>query len=149
MTNAVIDPFSKNNIYTYIVKENVPISFNLVNSKMSPRQALLKIFYYRTIKNKHIKIRCLDTFYAGGNDISIVPDAAFSVLKATNRLNGCLFIFQFEYKMVGEDEKIEDKTLQYAFKIVSDREYNMYKEMEEFNRIKAHNDSIIRPKKQE
>ena len=149
MTNAVIDPFTKNNIFTYIVKENVPISFNLVNSKMDPRQALLKIFYYRTIKNKHIKIRCLDTIYAGGNDISIVPDAAFSVLKATNRLNGCLFIFQFEYKMVEDDGKIADKTLQYAFKIVSDREYNMYKEMEEFNAVKAHNDSIIRPKKRE
>jgi hypothetical protein len=116
---------------------------------MDPRQALLKIFYYRTIKNKHIKIRCLDTIYAGGNDISIVPDAAFSVLKATNRLNGCLFIFQFEYKMVEDDGKIADKTLQYAFKIVSDREYNMYKEMEEFNAVKAHNDSIIRPKKRE
>lgn len=148
LTNAVIDPFSKNNIYTYIVKENVPVSFNLVNVNVSPRQALLKIFYYRTIKNKNIKIRCLDTFYAGGHDISIVPDAAYSVLKATNRLNGCLFIFQFEYTMVGEEDKIEDKTIQYAFKIVSDREYNMYKEMEEFNAIKAHNDSIVRPKSQ-
>ena len=81
--------------------------------------------------------------------MSIVPDAAFNVLKVTNRLNGCLFIFQFEYKIVEEDGKIEDKTIQYAFKIVSDREYNMYKEMEEFNRVKAHNDSIIRPRKRE
>ena len=79
----------------------------------------------------------------------IVPDAAYNVLKATNRLNGCLFIFQFEYKMVEDDGKIADKTLQYAFKIVSDREYNMYKEMEEFNKIKDHNDSIIRPRKRE
>lgn len=149
LTNAVIDPFTKNNIFTYIVKENVPVSFNLVNSNMNPRQALLKIFYYRTIKNKNIKVRCLDTLYAGGTDMSIVPDAAFNVLKVTNRLNGCLFIFQFEYKVVGEDDKIEDKMLQYAFKIVSDREYNMYKEMEEFNAVKAHNDSIIRPKKRE
>ena len=147
LTNAVIDPFTKNNIYTYIVKDNVPVSFNLVSSKMSPRQALLRIFYYRTIKNKNIKIRCLDTLYSGGKDISIVPDEAFSVLKATNRLNGCTFIFSFDYKVVDKDEQIVDKTLQYAFKIVSEREYKMYKDMEEFNAVKAYNDSIIKPKR--
>lgn len=143
----MIDPFTKSNIYTYIVKENVPISFNLVNNKMNPRQALLKIFYYRTLKNKSIKIRCLDTIYNGGNDISIVPDATFSVLKATNRLNGCIFVFNFDYKMVENGGNITDKSLQYAFKIVSEREYKMYKDMEEFNAIKMYNDSIIRPKK--
>ena len=147
LTNAVIDPFTKSNIYTYIVKENVSISFNLVNTNMDPRQALLKLYYYRTIKNKSLKIRCLDTFYSGGNDISIVPDSAFSILKATNRLNGCIFIFNFEYKIVDKDGKILDKSIQYAFKIVSDREYKMYKDMEAFNAAKAYNDSIIRPKK--
>lgn len=147
MTNAVIDPFTKNNIYTYIVKENVPISFNLVSTQMDPRQALLRIFYYRNIKNKNVKIRCLDTIYFGGNDIKIVPEAVFSILKATNRLHGCIFIFNFEYKVVDDSKQIVDKTLQYAFKIVSDREYKMYKDMEEFNAAKAYNDSIIRPKK--
>lgn len=147
LTNAVIDPFTKSNIYTYIVRENVPISFNLVNTNMSPRQALLKIYYYRSIKNKNIKIRCLDTLYSSGKDINIVPEAAFTVLKATNRLNACIFIFNFEYKIVDKDKQIVDKTIQYSFKIVSDREYKMYKDMEEFNAIKAYNDSIIRPKK--
>ena len=146
LTNAVIDPFTKSNIYTYIVNENVPISFNLVNTNMNPRQALLKIFYYRTIKNKNIKIRCLDTLYLGGGDIKIVPDAAFNVLKATHRLNSCIFIFNFEYKVVNADKQIVDKSIQYAFKIVSDREYKLYKDMEEFNAVKAYNDSIIRPK---
>ena len=147
LTNAVIDPFTKSNLYTYIVKENVPISFNLVNTNMNPRQALLKIFYYRTIKNKNIKIRCLDTLYLGGGDIKIVPDAAFNVLKATHRLNSCIFIFNFEYKVVNADKQIVDKNIQYAFKIVSDREYKLYKDMEEFNAVKAYNDSIIKPKK--
>lgn len=147
LTNAVIDPFTKSNIYTYIVKENVSVSFNLVNTNMMPREALLKLFYYRTIKNKSVKIRCLDTLYLGGNDISIVPDDAYSILKATNRLNGCIFIFNFEYKLADKDGKIYDKSIQYAFKIVSEREFRMYKDMEEFNAIKAYNDSIIRPKK--
>ena len=94
---------------------------------MMPREALLKLFYYRTIKNKSVKIRCLDTLYLGGNDISIVPDDAYSILKATNRLNGCIFIFNFEYKLADKDGKIYDKSIQYAFKIVSDREFRMYK----------------------
>ena len=147
MTNAVIDPFTMNNIYTYIVTENVPISFNLVNVNMDPRQALLRIYYYRTIKNKNVKIRCLDTLYNGGIDISIVPSDAFSVLKATNRLHGCIFVFQFDYKIVENYGKIADKSIQYSFKIVSDREYKMYKDMEEFNAVKLHNESIVRPKK--
>ena len=113
---------------------------------MNPRQALLKIFYYRTIKNKNVKIRCLDTFYFGGTDISIVPEVAYSVLKATNRLHSCIFIFYFEYKVAENDGKIVDKNIQYAFKIVSDREFEMYKNMERFNEVKAYNDSIVRPK---
>ncbi|MBO6119167.1 MAG: hypothetical protein J6P02_01730 [Lachnospiraceae bacterium] len=128
------------------MKENVPISFNLVSERMNPRQALLKIFYYRTIKNKNVKIRCLDTFYFGGTDISIVPEVAYSVLKATNRLHSCIFIFYFEYKVAENDGKIVDKNIQYAFKIVSDREFEMYKNMERFNEVKAYNDSIVRPK---
>lgn len=147
LTNAVIDPFTKNNIYTYIVKENVPVSFNLVNNIMTPRQTILRIYYYRNLKNKSVKVRCLDTLYMGGEYINIVPEETFSVLKATNRLNSCIFIFQFDYKMVGEKDSINDKTMQYAFKIVSDREFKMYKDMEEFNAIKAYNDSIVRPKK--
>lgn len=147
LTNAVIDPFTKSNIFTYIVKENVSISFNLVNTNMYPRQALLKLYYYRIVKNKSVKIRCLDTLYSGGDEISIVPDSAFSILKATNRLNGCIFIFNFEYKVANIDSKIVDKSIQYAFKIVSDREFKMYKDMEDFNAAKAYNDSIIRPKK--
>lgn len=128
------------------MKENVPISFNLVSERMNPRQALLKIFYYRTIKNKNVKIRCLDTFYFGGTDISIVPEVAYSILKATNRLHSCIFIFCFEYKVAENDGKIVDKNIQYAFKIVSDREFEMYKNMERFNEVKAYNDSIVRPK---
>ena len=33
LTNAVINPVTNNNISTYIVKDNVPISFNLVNNE--------------------------------------------------------------------------------------------------------------------
>lgn len=142
----MIDPFTKDNIFTYIVKENVPISFNLVNVKMNPRQAILRNFYYRTVRNKNIKIRCLDTIYFGGNKINIVPNEAFSVLKATNRLNGCIFIFQFEYDLV-ENNKINNKVMQFAFKIVSEKEYKMYEDMEIFNKIKEKNEKIIRPKK--
>ena len=149
LTSAVIDPFTKSNISTYIVKDNAEISFTLSNMSMQPFEALLRNYYYRTLNNKSIKIRCLDTLYFSGTNINIVPNAAYSILKATNRLNGCIFIFQFDYKVLDENNNIIDKTLNYAFKIVSDREFKMYKDMEEYNAVKAYNDRILRPKKQQ
>ena len=109
---------------------------------MDPRRALLKNFYYSTVKNKNVKIRCIDKLYFGGTDIQIVPEAAYSILKATNRLNNCLFIFQLDYT-VNENNGPTDKSIQYAFKIVSEKEFNMYKDMENAARAK----DIIRPKK--
>ena len=53
LTNAVIDPVTKNNISTYIVKDNVPISFNLVNNDILRENVHILNFYYRTYKNKH------------------------------------------------------------------------------------------------
>ena len=131
------------------MKDNAEISFTLSNMSMQPFEALLRNYYYRTLNNKSIKIRCLDTLYFSGTNINIVPNAAYSILKATNRLNGCIFIFQFDYKVLDENSNIIDKTLNFAFKIVSDREFKMYKDMEEYNAVKAYNDRILRPKKQQ
>lgn len=129
MTNAVIDPSTKDNIETYIVKDNIPIVFSLLNENMQPRQAILRNYYYTTFDGKNIKIRCLDTSYFGGTLIRIAPESIYEVLKVTNRLDDCLFIFEFEYviKNRGVDER---RLKKFAFKIASDKEYEMYQNIE-------------------
>lgn len=96
---------------------------------MNPRQAILRNYYYRTFDGKNIKIRCLDTSYFGGTVIKVVPESIYEVLKVTNRLDDCLFIFEFEY-VVKSHEMDETRLRKFAFKIVSDKEYEMYQNVE-------------------
>lgn len=96
---------------------------------MEPRQAILRNYYYRTFDGKNIKIRCLDTSYFGGTAIRIVPENIYEVLKVTNRLDDCLFIFEFEYIVKNHDED-ETRLKKFAFKIASDKEYEMYQNIE-------------------
>lgn len=124
--------------------------FSLLNENMQPRQAILRNYYYTTFDSKNIKIRCLDTLYFGGTSIQIVPKSIYEVLKVTNRLDNCLFIFEFEYLIKnrnGDDEDgTETRIQKVAFKIVSDKEYEMYQNIEKPFDIDDGNE-IRRPKK--
>ena len=147
LTNAVIDPLTKGNLITYIFKEeDVPISFNLPNTKMLPDKTILKIFYYRQIKNKNIKVRCLDKVYKSGTNINLMPINIYNILKATNRLYNSIIIYQFDYVLYENDEE-SNKTMQFAFKIVSEKEFDMYKEIGINAKPKAVEETILRPKK--
>lgn len=130
---------------TYVVKENVPIFFSMVNHDIDSANVLFKNYYYRTIKNKNIKIRCVDTIYYGGALTNIVPNEAYTVLKATNRLYGCTFIVELTYR-VNENKKLSEKVTEFAFKILSEKEFNMYKKMEDAKKVEK--ETIVRPKKQ-
>ena len=146
MTNAVIDPFTKNNIVTYILKENSQVVFNIANFDINEHQAYLQSYYYRTIRNKNVKIRCNDRIYIGGTALEIVPKSTFNVLNATKKLNDCLFVFQFDYKIKNSDG-LNDKRTEFAFKIVSDKEYDMYKDIQKPLLNNDEEGVIKRPKK--
>lgn len=116
------------------------------NNSIDPANILLNAFYYRSIKNRNIKIRCLDTYYFGGTKINIVSDNYYSVLKATNKLSSCIFIFHFEYDL-NESNKKQHKSIEYAFKVVSEKEFKMYSDMETIAKAKAKVPKIVRPQK--
>lgn len=153
LTNAVIDPVTKSNISTYIVKDNVPISFNLVNNDINRDNVHILNFYYRTYKNKSLIIRCFEGTYAGGKDINVMPYKTYEYLAAKKGLNDYLIIFRLNYSVTtnqfgprNEDEN-PVKTMEFAFKIVSDEEFEMYKKMEAEKNIDEENGVIKRPKK--
>lgn len=148
LTNAVLDPTTKGNIETYIVKDNVDTVFSLFHGAEERRYATLRNYYYRPYKNKNLTIRCFDTTYFGGTAINIVPQKIYDVLKVTNRLEDCLFIFELEYDVKNDDEVVEKRKKKYAFKIVNEKDYEMYKNMEK--PVIEEDDGVIkRPKKRE
>lgn len=124
VTSAVVDPMTKGNIDTYVVKDNARISFSITNHDIDSKNVIVKNYYYRTFKGKNIKIRLKDMAFTGGVPIEIVPDFTYNVLEATNRLTNSLFIFEFDYKYKGES-----KVTKFAFKFGTDKEYEMYKDM--------------------
>ena len=122
LTNAVIDPSTKNNISTYIVKGNVPISFNLANADMNRDGVNLRVFYYRKIKNRNTINRCCDIVYPSGKEINIIPSFTYDRLKAKNWLSNCLIIIRLEYDIkaiqfgpVKNDERV-NKSAEFAVK---------------------------------
>lgn len=145
VTHAVIDPLSKGNIETFIVKNNVPVSFYFINGNIVPESINIQNYYYRTLNNRTIKIRCRDYSYTGSSSFNIIPDKVFNMLKAINKLDDSLFIHEVAYKTRVNNSE-EEKTLRFAFKIVTDQEYNMYKNMEEKPVIEESGE-IKRPKK--
>lgn len=153
LTNAVIDPVTKNNISTYMVKKNVPISFNLANADINRESVHLLNFYYRTYKNKNLIIRCYESIYPGGKDINVLPSQVYDYLDAKKKLGNNLIIFRLNYNVKPmqfgptKSEEIVNKSIEFAFKIVSDEEFEMYKKIEEERHIEE--DGVIkRPKKQ-
>ena len=136
LTNAVIDPVTKNNISTYIVKDNVPISFNLANNDIVRDHVHILNFYYRNYKNKNLIIRCFEGTYVGGKDINLIPYKTYEYLSTKKGLNDYLIIIRLNYNIkqnqfgpINEDESTV-KTIEFAFKIVSNEEFEMYKKME-------------------
>ena len=153
LTNAVIDPSTKNNINTYIVKDNVSISFNLANADMNRDGVSLRNYYYRKVKNKNTIIRCCDMVYPSGKLISVIPNRTYERLSSKRRLDSCLIIIRLEYDIkaiqfgpVTNDERV-NKSEEFAFKIVSEDEFNMYKKMEEEKIKKDEGNEIKRPRK--
>ena len=157
LTNAVIDPSTRNNINTYIVKENVPISFNLANADMNREGVSLRNYYYKRVKNKNTIIRCCDMVYPSGKSITIIPVRTYERLLSKNRLYNSLIIIKLEYDVkaiqfgsVENNERV-NKSEEFAFKIVSEDEFNMYKKMEDEKKTKDEyeNGEIKRPKKRD
>lgn len=153
LTNAVIDPYTKNNISTYIVKGNVPISFNLANADMNREGVKLRVFYYRKLKNRNTLNRCCDIVYPSGKEINIIPSFTYEKLKSKNWLSNCIIIIRLEYDIkalqfgpVKNDVRV-NKSAEFAFKIVSEDEFNMYKKMEEEKIVEEENGEIKRPKR--
>lgn len=113
----------------------------------------LRNFYYRKIRNKNTLIRCCDMVYPSGKLITVVPSRTYNRLLSKNRLGSCLIIIRLEYDIkaiqfgpVTNDERV-NKFAEFAFKIVSEDEFNMYKKMEEEKKIKDESGEITRPKK--
>lgn len=148
ITNAVIDPITKGNISTYIVKENAEVTFYFLSDLIDLSSIQIQNFYYRTINNRTVKVRCRDFAFNGHLTTTIIPDKTYSILKATNRLEDALFIYQIDYKVSNADT-VEDKSVKFAFRIVSDKEYDMYKGMESKPVVEKNNGEIKRPKKVE
>ena len=153
LTNAVIDPVSKNNISTYMVKNNVPISFNLVNTDINRDNVHLSNFYYKIYKNKNLIIRCYESIYHGGKVLNVLPTQVYDRLDAKKKANINLIIFRLNYNLKpmqlesDNNEEEINKSLEFAFKIVSDEEFEMYKKMEE-EKNKEDETEIKRPRKQ-
>ena len=153
LTNAVIDPVSKNNIRTYMVKNNVPISFNLANADINRDSVYLSNFYYRTYKNKNLIIKCYEAMYHGGKDVNVLPTRVYDYLDSKKKSNINIIVFRLNYNVkpiqfgpVKNDEAIS-KSVEFAFKIVSDEEFDMYKKMEE-TKNEEEEKVIKRPKRQ-
>lgn len=143
ISNAVIDPSSKGNIETYIVKDNAKIGFYIINNKINPQDVYIQNYYYMPIGNRNAKIRCRDYRYNIFGTYNIAPDKVYGNLKSTDKLSDCLFIYQIDYKISGEEE---NKTLTFAYKIVSDDEFVMYQNME-IKPVIEQDGEIKRPKK--
>ena len=153
LTNAVINPVTKNNISTYMVKNNVPISFNLANADISRETVHLLNFYYKPYKNKNLLIRCYESIYSGGKDINVLPNQVYEYLSSKKKLSNNIIIFRLNYNVKPiqfgptKSEESINKSVEFAFKIVSDEEFEMYKKMEEEKTLVEDDKVIRRPKK--
>lgn len=154
LTDAVINPVTKNNISTYMVKNNVPISFNLANADINRDSVHLQNYYYRTYKNKNLTIRCFDGIYVGGKDVNVLPSQVYDYLESKKKLNNNLIMLKLNYSVKPlqfgptNDENAVNKSVEFAFKIVSDEEFEMYRKMEEEKHKEENETEIRRPRKQ-
>ena len=145
---------TKNNISTYIVKNNVPISFNLANADINRESVHLLNFYYKTYKNKNLIIRCYESIYPGGKEVSVLPSQVYDYLESKKKLSNNLILFRLTYNVKPiqfgptKNDELVNKSIDFAFKIVTDEEFEMYKKMEEEKHLEEDETVIRRPKKQ-
>ena len=92
---------------------------------------------------------CLEDSIEPSNKINIIPNQVFTSLKSTRRINDTLFIIELAYKRKYSNEEEENCNKKYYFRYVTDRQYEMYKKIEEENKKKIEETKIFRPKKQE
>lgn len=140
ITNAVIDPFTKNNIDAYVVKDNAEIYFTF-NDSIDKSSIILRCYYYYVLKNRKLLIRCFDANYSYLQNLHVAPESVFNILSMQKKLDNCLFIYDISYIENGAN-----KTDRYSFKVASKNEYNMYVNYEIKN---AQDKEIKRPRKQD
>ena len=92
--------------------------------------------------------------YPSGKLINIIPFRTYEKLTSKNRLSSCLIIIKLEYDVkaiqfgpVTNNERV-NKSTEFAFKFVSEDEFNMYKKMEEEKKVEDESGEIKRPKRQ-
>ena len=130
-----------------ILKLDLYFKMNLfLNINIDNHYSLLQNYYYRSMFNKNLKIRCLDSTYVSGVSIDIVPENTYNMLFATKKIYNCLFIYQFNYTEETSEGIIENET-KIAFKIVTDEEYKMYEDMKKSTLFQEEEGLIKRPKK--
>ena len=144
----ILDPVSKYNVEGYIIKNNGDMNVSYTNMNIITPNMDMKVYYYKRFRGKDIKVMCLEDSIEPSKKINVIPNQVFTSLKSTRRINDTLFVIELNYKRKYSNEPIENCSKKYYFRYVSDRQYEMYKEIEEENKKKIEETKIFRPKKQ-
>lgn len=150
ISNAVLDPYTRENIVTMIVKDNLKIKFRLLDYKVVPESLVIENYYYTSYNDQNIKIKCIDRKYIAGENVDIIPKKIYDILLVKKKLNKCLFVQNICYDKKIYDEKdnvigIEKENYRFNFKIVDEKEFDAYKNLTK--KIVIKNDTIKKPKK--
>lgn len=144
--DTIIDPITKDNVKTYILKDNQPISFNFANYEVVSKQAFVENYYYTQYNNKNIKLRSREFEYTPGTELMAVRDETFVPLKATGRLNDCLFKYTLSYDVLTNGTTKNGETTFYIM-IVPASEYDAYKKTITVEEETVKSGEVKRPKK--
>lgn len=147
ISDAIIDPITKDNVSAYVLKDNALIYFSFANHEITSKVGTVTNLYYRTYKNKNLIIRNREFSYVPATEIMAVHEDTFEVLKATNRLNDTLFKFNIIYSVKENGQEIQ-KSSNFYFKVVGENQYEAYKEVSKASKDEEDNGEIKRPKKQ-
>ena len=114
----------------------------------SPAMAM-KVYYYKKFRGKTIKIMCLEDALLPSQNINLIPVQIYNSLKSTKRINDSLFVLDLTYNKQYANNPVEVCDKKFYFRFVSDRQYDMYKKIEEDNKKLVEETKIFRPKKQD
>lgn len=145
MSNMFINPFTTDNVMTYVVKDNLAINFAFGNHEIISDKVFVNSFYYSNVNNKPIKIACFDKICNTNENISLMPFETYRILDATNRLDDSLCIIRVNYAIKSGNKKSE-KYADFYFKIVKEGEFKMYKDSLKPIENKDENGNITKPK---
>lgn len=145
----ILDPMTKYNVEGYIIKNNGDMKVSYTNMNIITPKLKMTLYYYKKIKGKNIKIMCLEDEIEPSKNLNVIPSQVYTSLKSTKRINDTLFVVELDYQRKYINEKVEDCKKKYYFRYVSDRQYEMYKDIEEENKKRIEETKIFRPKKQE